>query len=56
MAEKVMSWTIVLLSIIIGLGFVLNTRLIPAIPEMLHWIIGAFFILSGGSLAYNAVK
>ena len=41
------------LAVVVGLGFVMNTRLIPTLPEMLHWVLGVAFLASGGYIAYK---
>lgn len=55
MAKDIMKWTLVLLSIVVGLGFVLNTRLIPMLPVFLHYIFGIIFILLGAFIGYKSM-
>ena len=48
MADKSIPFPVATISLILGLGFVLNTNLIPSLPVMFHWLLGGLFLILGG--------
>ena len=41
-------WVSILTSLVLGLGLVLEPRLISSLPVMLHYILGALLLVLGG--------
>jgi len=51
-----LQWVGAFAAIVLGSGLFLQPNLIPALPEMIHYILGAALVGTGGYASYSYLK